>query len=158
PIRNASQVMDLRAQNDPQLRWASDVVERQVQFLSRLVDDLLDVARLGTGKIKLRRESTDLNQVVTGAVEASTMSIAERQHELQVTVAPQPLWVDADPARMAQVVGNLLHNAAKFTPEGGRIWLTVGHEDTEAVVRVRDSGIGISAEMLPRVFDLFSQA
>lgn len=157
PIRNASQVVRLLAQDNPHLRWAGDVIGRQVQHLRRLVDDLLDVSRFSSGKITLRKEPTDVAAVVARAVETARPVIEERRHELSVTLPPERLQVQADSVRLAQVLENLLNNAAKYTPEGGRIWLTAEREGQEVVVRVRDTGIGIPADMLARVFDLFTQ-
>jgi signal transduction histidine kinase/ActR/RegA family two-component response regulator len=156
--RNAVQVMRMLAREDANLRWAGEVVERQVQHLGRLVDDLLDVSRFTSGKVTLRKEPTDLAAVVARAVETARPAVEGRRQKLSVTLPPERLRVDGDPVRLAQVVGNLLNNAAKYTPEGGRIWLTAGREGGEAVLRVRDTGVGIAPEMLPRVFDLFAQA
>jgi signal transduction histidine kinase/ActR/RegA family two-component response regulator len=158
PIRNAIQVMRLLAKEDVNLCWAGDVVERQVQHMSRLVDDLLDVSRFTSGKITLQKEPTDLAAVVARAVEAARPAIEERRQEMSVALPPELMRVEGDPIRLAQVVGNLLNNAAKYTPEGGRIWLTARREGNTAVVSVRDTGVGIAADMLPRVFDLFAQA
>jgi signal transduction histidine kinase/ActR/RegA family two-component response regulator len=157
PIRNAAQVMRLLAKNEPDLRWAGEVVERQVQHLSRLVDDLLDVSRFATSKIDLRKEPTELAAVVARAIETSRPAIDGRRQELAVSLPPERLGVQADPVRLAQVLGNLLDNAAKYTPEGGHISLAVDREGNDAVLRVRDTGVGIAADMLPRVFDLFTQ-
>ena len=137
--------------------WANDVIERQVEQLVRLVDDLLDISRITRGKIQLKTEPVDVAVAVAGAVETSRPLIDARRHELTVVLPPEPLWLTADPVRLAQVLANLLNNAAKYTEEGGRIDLTVAREGGEAVFRVRDTGIGIAAEMLPRVFDLFTQ-
>ena len=139
-----------------------DVLERQVGQMVRLVDDLLDASRISRGKIELRRERIDLSTVVHHAVEVIS-SLAERKgQELTVTLPAVPVFVDADPTRLAQVVGNLLNNACKFTDRGGRIWLTVEREeeadgDGSAVIRVRDTGIGIAADQLARVFEMFTQ-
>jgi CheY-like chemotaxis protein len=149
--------MRLLVHDNANLRLMGEVVERQVQHLSRLVDDLLDVSRFTRGKITLRKEPTDLAAVVARAVEIARSAVEGRRQELSVLHSSEPLRVEADPVRLAQVLGNLLNNAAKYTPEGGRIWLTAGREDGEAVLRVRDTGIGIRADMLPRVFDLFTQ-
>jgi signal transduction histidine kinase len=157
PIRNAVQVVRLLAQNDANLRWAGEVVERQVRHMTRLVDDLLDASRFASGKITLQKEPTELAAVVARAVEAARPNIEGRRQELSVTLLPQRLHVEADPIRLAQVVSNLLNNAAKYTPEGGRIWLAVQREGDEAVLSVRDTGIGIPDEMLSRIFDLFTQ-
>jgi signal transduction histidine kinase len=157
PIRNALQVARLSGSEDPKLAWAGDVIERQVQQLTRLVEDLLDVSRLNQGKARLRKEAVDLTAVVNQAVETSRPLLEARRHTLSVTLPPRPLRVQADPARLAQVLCNLLNNAAKYTEPGEQVWLTVGPEDDEAVLRVEDTGIGIPEEMLPRVFDLFTQ-
>jgi PAS domain S-box-containing protein len=141
---------------------AVDVLERQVGQMVRLVDDLLDASRISRGKIELRRERIELSTVVHHAVEVIS-SLAERKgQELTVTLPAVPVFVDADPTRLAQVVGNLLNNACKFTDRGGRIWLTVEREeeadgDGSAVIRVGDTGIGIAADQLGRVFELFTQ-
>jgi signal transduction histidine kinase/ActR/RegA family two-component response regulator len=157
PVRNAVEVMRLRDVDDPGLRWARDIIDRQVQQMTRLVDDLLDVSRITRGKVKLQKEPVDLAAVVARAVEISRPLIDARRHELTVTLPPEPVRVEADAIRLAQVVANLLNNAAKFTPEGGRIWLTVERDGGQTVVRVRDTGVGILAAMLPQVFDLFAQ-
>jgi PAS domain S-box-containing protein len=163
PILNAAQLMRLKEIEDPELLWCRDVIERQGQHLARLVDDLLDVSRITQGKIKLKREHVDLATIVARAVETTRPLIDARRHELVLEMPCDPIYVDADLTRLAQVIGNLLNNAAKYTEDGGLIRLTVqqgtgldGHG--EAVVRVRDSGVGIPPEMLPRMFELFSQA
>jgi signal transduction histidine kinase len=157
PVRNAIQVLKLSGAPDSNLRWASDVIERQVQHLSRLVDDLLDVSRITRGKVQLRDDEVALAAVVNRAVETSRPLIEERKHALTVSLSPEPLRLRGDAVRLTQVLSNLLSNAAKYTEEGGRIDLTVRREGDEAVVRVQDTGVGIPAEMLPRVFDLFTQ-
>ena len=158
PIRTAAQIIHFRAPADPSLQWAREVIERQVNQLTRLVDDLLDISRITRGKIRLEREAVDLGQAVSRSIEMARPLIDARRHRLATELPPRPLRVMADGARVSQVISNLLNNAAKFTPEGGQIWLTVGAEERSAQVLVRDSGIGISAEMLPRIFDLFTQA
>lgn len=159
PIRNSVQVMTrLLSEDDGDLRWSAGVVERQTQHLTRLVDDLLDVSRFTHGRIELRKEPTDLAAVVAGVLETTRPAIDERRQHLSVALPSEPLLLEADPVRMAQVVANLLNNAVKYTPEGGQIWLSLERLDGEAVLRVRDAGIGISADLLPRVFDLFTQA
>src|SRR5262245_26391273 len=157
PVRNAVAVMRLRDVDDPNLRWARDIIDRQVQQMTRLVDDLLDVSRITRGKVKLQKESVDLAAVVARAVEISRPLIDARRHGLAVTLPPEPVRLEADATRLAQVVANLLNNAAKYTEEQGLIWLTVERDGGEAVVRVRDTGVGIPAEMLAQVFDLFTQ-
>jgi CheY-like chemotaxis protein/two-component sensor histidine kinase len=133
------------------------VIERQVQHLTRLVDDLLDVSRLTRGKITLQKEPVEVATVIAQAVETSRPLIDSRRHELAVTLPRESLQVEADATRLAQVVSNLLNNAAKYTKEGGHIGLTVEPRPGEAVVRVRDDGVGIPAELLSQVFDLFTQ-
>ncbi len=126
------------------------MLERQVGQMARLVDDLLDMSRITRGKIELRKERVELAPIVDQAVEAAASTLQEPgTMRLTVTVPPQPVYLDADSARLAQVIGNLLNNAGKFTDKGGHVWLTVEQEDEQAVIRVRDNGIGIAAEHLP---------
>jgi PAS domain S-box-containing protein len=158
PIRNAVELLRLAEPLGPPLHRAREVIGRQVQHMSRLVDDLLDLSRIRRGKILLRREPVDLGEVVAGAVEASRPLLEARRHGLEVSAPAGPLRVVGDPTRLVQVVLNLLNNAGKYTPEGGHVGLCVGREGGEAVVRVRDDGVGIAADLLPRVFDLFTQA
>ena len=157
PIRNAVQILGQAKEQDSGTKWASDVIDRQVKQMVRLVDDLLDVSRITRGKVKLKTEPVDVAAAVASAVETSRPLIDERRHDLAVTLPASPLWVAADPARLAQILANLLNNAAKYTPEGGRITFMTEREGDAAVFRVRDTGVGIAAEMLPRVFDLFTQ-
>jgi len=157
PIRMAMRTLRDPAQRDPDVRRATEVIERQSRHLARLLDDLLDAARLTREKIELRRTATTLQSVVTEALEATRELIDARGHAVTVSLPSPPVWLDADPTRLAQVVGNLLHNAAKYTPSGGRIAVDGATEDGEAVLRVSDTGIGIPPESLPRIFDLFAQ-
>lgn len=157
PIPNAIQVLQEFSPVDADLMWARDVIERQVQHLTRLVDDLLDVSRINRGKITLKNERMNLAQVVADAVEIARPHIEARRHKLTVSHPSEPLWLEADPTRLAQVVANLLNNAAKYTEKGGQIWLTVDKEGMEAVLRVRDTGIGIAPEKRVQVFELFTQ-
>jgi PAS domain S-box-containing protein len=157
PITSSVQVLNLLGPRDGRLQDARDTIDRQVRHLARLVDDLLDVSRLSTGKVKLQKTPVELAVVLARAAETSRPLIDSRRHELTVAVPDESVWVDADPTRLAQVVANLLNNAAKYTEEGGRIGLAVEREGSEAVVRVRDNGVGIPAEMLGQVFDLFTQ-
>jgi signal transduction histidine kinase/CheY-like chemotaxis protein len=133
------------------------VIERQVLHLTRLVDDLLEVSRITRGEISLRQEPLDLRAVVVRAVETAQPWIDQRRHRLALERPPEPLALAGDPMRLEQVFANLLHNAAKYTEPGGRIAVAVEREDDQAVVRVRDDGIGIPPELLPHVFDLFTQ-
>lgn len=123
----------------------------------RLIDDLLDMSRISRGKIELKKERIELASVVHHAVEAIRPLCGGMGHELTLTVPPQPIFLNGDPTRLAQVVGNLLNNACKFTSRDGRIWLTVEREGPHAVIRVRDTGIGIAAEQLPDIFKMFTQ-
>ncbi len=157
PIRSAAEILRMLNIPDSNLLWASDVIGRQVEHLVRLVDDLLDISRITGGKIQLRVETVDAAVAVSRAVETSRPLIDSRRHALNVDLPAYPILVKADLVRLSQVLSNLLNNAAKYTEEGGRIDLEVSHEDGEVVFRVCDNGIGITPEMLPRIFDLFTQ-
>jgi signal transduction histidine kinase len=158
PLRNALHIVRQRGPDRrAATRHAWDLMDRQVGHLVRLVDDLLDVARITRGKVELRREAVDLAEAATRAVESARPLIDARRHRLTYEGPPVPVRVEADPVRLTQVIGNLLNNAAKYTDEGGQITLMVEREGREAVVRVRDTGVGITPEMLPKVFDLFTQ-
>ncbi len=157
PISNVVQFLQMKAPPADSLRLACDVLGRQTRHLARLVDDLLDVSRVGRGKVSLTREPVRLAAVVESAVETSRPLVESGRHRLTVELPEEPVWLDADPTRVAQVVANLLNNAAKYTEPGGRIWLTAAREGQEAVVRVRDTGVGIPASMLSRVFEPFAQ-
>jgi signal transduction histidine kinase/DNA-binding response OmpR family regulator len=157
PIRNAVELVRRIAPSDPRIAWARDVVDRQVTHLAQLVDELLDVSRITQGKITLRKENVELGKVLAHAVETARPLIEARRHRLDLTLPPAPVWMVGDFARLAQVVSNLLNNAAKYTPEHGHIELVAAAGPGEASVLVRDNGIGIDGELLPRVFDLFSQ-
>lgn len=158
PIRNSVEVQRLAGPVEPELQWARDVIDRQVQQLARLVDDLLDVSRISRGKITLQLKPVDLTGMVPRAVEISRPLIDARKHRLEVLLPEPAVWVEGDQTRLVQVVSNLLNNAAKYTEMGGRIWLTVEPSASEAVIRVRDTGIGIASEILPRIFEMFTQA
>ena len=136
---------------------AVGALERQTLLMVRLVEDLLDLSRVRRGKVSLREQKIDLRTVVLAAVEISDPLIVDRKHQLVVTQPPNPLWVSGDPARLAQVLSNLLSNAAKFTPDEGHIFLTVLSDGPMAAIRIRDDGQGIAQELLTRVFDLFAQ-
>ncbi len=157
PITNALEVLRLKNPSDPDMRWTRDVIDRQVRQMTRLVDDLLDVARITRGRIELRRERIDAAALVHGAVEAAKPLIAAAGHRLTVDLPPEPLWLDADPTRLTQVLLNLLNNAAKYTPAGGRLSVQVHREGDEAVLAVSDSGIGLAPEHQQSVFEMFSQ-
>jgi signal transduction histidine kinase/DNA-binding response OmpR family regulator len=157
PIRNAVHVLRMRGTSEPGLQAVRDIIDRQVQQLVRLVDDLLDISRITRGKIRLQKEPLELAAVVEQAVEMSRPVIDSKRHQFTVTLPREPVRVNGDAVRLAQVVGNLLNNAAKYTADGGAIALTLEHGEDEAVIRVRDNGIGIPTEMLGSIFDLFTQ-
>jgi PAS domain S-box-containing protein len=162
PIRNALHLMEMAGANEAFARQARQMIERQVEQLVRLVDDLLDVSRITRGKINLQKQRVDLATLVARAVESSQPLIDARKHRLEIAMPKAPLVVEGDPVRLVQVLLNLLNNAAKYTPEGGQIWLTAelasrDGQQPEAVLRVRDTGMGIPRNMLPKVFDLFTQ-
>ncbi|MBI2876000.1 MAG: hybrid sensor histidine kinase/response regulator [Candidatus Tectomicrobia bacterium] len=158
PILSAAQVMGLRGMADPLLENAKAIIERQVRHLARLLDDLLEVSRITRDRIELRPHRLDLSHILSDAVEASHPDIDGRGHCLLVSWPEETLWVRADRTRMVQVVTNLLKNAAKYTEPGGTIWLTLTREGSQAMIAVRDTGLGIAPELLPRIFDLFFQA
>ncbi len=144
-------------ENDVQ-REARCVVERQVRHLSRLVDDLLEVSRITTGQIRLHLERVDINGIVRRSIERVEPLIKRREQALTVSLAGDLLWLRVDSGRLEQVIGNLLDNASKYTEAQGQIWLTVESEDDHAVIRIRDDGVGIAADLIPHIFDLFTQA
>ncbi|MDB5856338.1 MAG: chemotaxis protein CheY [Ramlibacter sp.] len=158
PIRNAVTIMQLEPLQSPVLRNCRDVIDRQLTHVTRLVDDLLDVGRLSTGKIKLRKELVRLADVVARSVETARPVIAAHNHRLEVEQPAEAVYVHGDSTRLSQVVQNLLVNAAKYTPEGGRIRLKVSVQDGFADITVADNGRGIAQENLERVFQLFMQA
>lgn len=157
PIRNGLEILRL-APNAEVAERARSMMDRQLHQLVRLIDDLLEVSRITSGKIQLNRELTDLSVVLQTAVEMSKPLIDAAGHEITIEVPQRPLIVDGDPLRLAQVFGNLLNNAAKYTNPGGRIWLVARTDGDRVSVVVRDNGIGIPREVLPRVFELFTQA
>ncbi|HZV06522.1 MAG TPA: PAS domain S-box protein [Gemmataceae bacterium] len=157
PLRNGLEVMRL-AGNDPKaVEQARSMMERQLQHLVRLVDDLLDVSRISRGKLKLRKERIPLAAVVSHALEVCEALVKESGDELTVTLPKEQVYVDADKIRLAQSLCNLLSNAVKYSDPGSKIWLTVQREGNEAVIHVKDTGVGIPPHLLPRVFDLFWQ-
>jgi len=158
PIRNAAQVLRAHSTGVPELEWARTVIDRQTRHLVRLVDELLDVSRMVRGKIVLKKSTVEIAELVQHAVDTSQPLIRVRRHQLHVSIPPGSLTLEGDLTRLAQVLANLLNNAAKYTDEGGQIWLDVWPEGSEVVLRVRDTGPGISKKLLPHVFDLFTQA
>jgi PAS domain S-box-containing protein len=157
PIKNAVSVMNQPAATEAHVDWARGVIDRQITHLSRLVDDLLDVSRITTGKITLQREPVDLHDVVARAIEAAKPLIDARGHKLTVQLKESPIVVKGDDTRLTQVVLNLLNNAAKYTPDGGHITLAVARTEELATIVVSDTGIGMTPDVLPTVFDLFAQ-
>jgi two-component system CheB/CheR fusion protein len=158
PIRNGLQIMRL-ARDDPEaVEQARGMMERQLGHMVRLIEDLLDVSRISQGKVELRRQRVELAAAVRGAVETSLPLVEAGGHDLRIDVPPEPIYVDGDVTRLAQVFANLLNNAAKYTERGGRISLTVRRQGGDVAVAVKDNGVGIAAPMLPRIFDLFAQA
>jgi len=157
PIRNAVQIMRRLETNDSKLQWSRDVIDRQVEHLTRLVDDLLDVSRISRGKIELKKEPLDVADIVHRAVETSRPLIETRQHQFTVHLPPEPVHVEGDLVRLAQAASNLLNNAAKYTDQGGQISLIVEPSESDVAIRVRDTGRGIDPAQAPDLFDLFYQ-
>ena len=158
PISNAVHLLRLQKGENPMQKQARQVIERQVGQLNRLVGDLLEVSRITTGQVQLRHEQVEIAGIIERAVETAQPLIAQRRHALTLTLPPRPLWLQADASRLEQVVVNLLTNAAKYTDEGGRIELSVEQVSEFAELRVRDTGIGMAPELLPHIFDMFTQA
>jgi len=157
PIRNAVEFLRMRAEADPSVRWSHDVIDRQVDHLTRLVDDLLDVNRITRGRLEIRRERSDLGEILRCAVDTIQAAVQERGQGLHVSLPSDPVWMNADVVRMTQVFLNLLDNASKFTPEGGSIWITAERAEGHVIVRLKDTGAGITPEELPKLFQMFYQ-
>lgn len=157
PIRNAAHVLGRLGLEEPRVKWAREVIEGQVAHLARLVDDLLDVSRIVRGKITLKKEEIDFATLAERALEAVQPLIESKRHRLVVRLPKEPVRLEADPVRLSQVLLNLLDNAAKYNPDGGRIEFEARVEGREIEVQVKDDGIGVSAELLPHIFELFQQ-
>ena len=158
PIQNSVRIIRALLQSPhPSVSMAIDVVDRQTVQLVRLVDDILDLARIGKGQFELRSARVDLTTMLEQAVQTSEPMLKSRSHELNVSLPQAAVELDADPERLVQIVGNLLNNAAKYTEPGGHIWLAGEREGDSAVIRVKDDGLGVPADMQSRVFDLFTQ-
>jgi PAS domain S-box-containing protein len=157
PIRNGLHVLRLSKDNPNQVEKVREMMERQVTQMVRLVDDLLDIARISSGKIELKKERSELKKIVLSAVETSLPIIEASHHEFSVSVAEEPVFLDVDAARISQILSNLLNNAAKYTPSGGRIALSACIGGNKAVFSVTDTGVGITPDAFASVFDLFSQ-
>jgi CheY-like chemotaxis protein/two-component sensor histidine kinase len=158
PILNAVQILRFANGKDRIQKEAQAIIERQVGQLTRLIDDLMEISRITTGRICLNRERISLNTVVEYACSTVSAIASKHQHELSVSLPDSPIWIHADAARIEQVIVNILTNSVKYTADGGTIALTLELRGEEAVVRVRDSGVGIAPELLPRIFELFTQA
>ena len=159
PLANAVQMLGLQKGTESLVqRQSRAIIERQMAQLQHLVDDLPEVSRITTGMVQLRRVPVTISDIIEGAIETVRPLIEKRRHAFSVSLPPEHIWLNADAARMEQVVANLLTNAANYTDEAGYIWLTVVKEDQECVLRIRDTGVGITADLLPCIFDLFTQA
>ena len=156
-ISTAAHILQTKGPREPDMIWSRDVIARQVKHLSRLIDDLLDVSRITTGKIKLRMSTVDVRTIITQAAESLDATMSQRKHSLQIVLPPHPLMIRGDSSRLEQVVINLLNNAAKFTDEGGTITVSGSREDDWIALRIRDNGIGISPESRVQIFELFTQ-
>ena len=157
-IQNAVTILRAEGLSPERTQKARLVIERQLGNLGRIVDDILDVSRVTTGKIILERQTVELNALVQRWLQVFGDTPAVRQHSVKLSVPAEPIYVDGDPVRLEQVLSNLMSNALKYTPAGGHIEVELGDEDGTAVIRVRDNGVGIDEEMLPRIFELFTQA
>ena len=157
PIRNSVHYLGLEGLTEREVKTARDVISRQVTTMVRLIDDLLDLSRISRNKLDVRKERVELAAVLESAVESSRPHINQCRHELTISLPNEALHLDADPTRLAQVFLNVLNNAAKYTNHGGHIWLTAKREGSDAVVSIRDNGIGIPETMLSTIFDMFLQ-
>jgi signal transduction histidine kinase len=157
PLRNTLEVLRLNGDSPASVRKAREMMDRQVEQMTRLVDDLLDVTRIVQGKLVLRKESLELGRVITQAVQMNAPLRAARGHRLAIALPPEAIWIEADQARVVQVIVNLLNNAAKYTPNGGALAISAACEGNQAVIRITDNGIGIPKENLARIFDLYTQ-
>jgi len=157
PIRSAVQILNREGSLAPESQWALSAIERQLRQMARLIDDLVDVARITSNRLDLRTERVDLAAVLRAAVETSSTLVKAGGQELTVALPDEPICLDADPVRLAQAVSNLLNNAAKYTEPGGRIWLIAERHGGEAVITVRDTGVGMSPALLSNIFEMFTQ-
>jgi signal transduction histidine kinase/CheY-like chemotaxis protein len=158
PIRNGIEVLRILPPNREEAKEVLDMIEEQASNLVRLVDDLLDVSRVSRGKMELRRQRVALPKIITNAIQTAEPLIQAKGHELTVMQAGERLYAHADPARLTQVVANLLNNAAKYTPQGGKISLSTERIGDEVAIRVRDNGLGIASDVMPSIFGMFVQA
>ena len=158
PIRNAVEILKLTNDDPSRIAWCADIMNRQLEHLTGLVDDLLDVSRIKRGLVVLKKELLEIRDFIQPAVETNQPMIEQRRQTLDITLPPEPIWVEGDRIRLAQVVANLINNAAKYTQEGGRIQLAVGPAEDKVCIRVSDNGCGLDPENLAHLFDLFYQA
>jgi signal transduction histidine kinase len=157
PVRNGLQILKMAPAGGPVAERARVSMERQVGHMMRLIDDLLDVSRINSGKLELRRAPMQVQQVIEQAIDVSRALIDAAGHSLAVDMPEAPLWVDGDSVRLCQVMSNVLNNAAKYTPPGGRIKVCVTRHGDEVAIQVIDNGSGLSADMLPLVFSMYTQ-
>lgn len=158
PIRNAVQILKLAGLPNRDLEWSRDVIDRQVEAMAHILEDLFDISRISRGRLELRKQRILLSDVIASALETSRPVIKDAGHELTVSMPHEPIQLEADPVRLSQVFSNLLNNAAKYTEDHGKIALTATLEDQHVLVSIKDTGIGISLQMLPKIFEIFSQA
>jgi two-component system CheB/CheR fusion protein len=157
PLMNAAELIRMTAMDKPQIHSASQIIERQVRFIGKLVDDLLETTRVAVGKIALHYETIELASIVDRAVETCSVALKERA-QVVVVLLPDSLCIEVDAVRLQQVLVNLISNSSKFSPDGNRIWVKATVDGDELVLRVEDQGKGIPTELLPRIFELFTQA
>jgi two-component system CheB/CheR fusion protein len=157
PLTNAAKMIRLTAVHDSRLNYPVQIIERQISFLQRLIDDLVDIGRVGAGKLRLEVKRFPLHEALNDALDAARPHAAARRQSLQGVLPQVPVYIEADRERVVQIVVNLLNNAVRYTPPGGSIWLKTTVETGHAVVRVEDTGEGIALEMQPRIFDLVTQ-
>ena len=157
PIRNAAAILKVKSGDEPSREWCAAIIERQTESMSRLLDDLLDVSRVTRGRLTLQRQRVSLASVIESAIEVARPALDARRHELAMTLPPRDAWLQADPLRLSQVIANLLSNAAKYTPPGGRIGIGAHTAGESVLISVSDSGAGIAPQWLERVFDMFAQ-
>ncbi len=159
PIASAIAMLNVsNASDNPVIRRACDIVERQTRQLTRIVDDLLDVSRITRGKVVLQKQPLSITALIEDAVEISHPLVTELNHRLDISLPPHDLFVNGDSARLAQVLANVLNNAARYTEDGGDIWLSVSQVGTEVLISVRDTGIGMPSELLTDIFNMFTQS
>ncbi len=157
PMRNVLEIMRFKEKDNPFIHWSRDIIERHVSQMTHLVDDLMEASRISQGRLELRKKPIDLCEVTLHAVETSQALILESKHHFKMNIPGAPLIIDADSTRIIQIISNLLTNAAKYTPSGGEIYLSLTQDNDDAVLSVRDSGIGIPPEQLSNIFTMFSQ-